>query len=54
VPLFELAPYIGILTDRVHTPATLAARMLVYGYSHYTLYIGVASRQSRLGNAYAG
>ena len=29
-----------ILTDREHTPATIAARMLEYGYSHYTLYIG--------------
>lgn len=33
-------PKIGILTDREHTPATIAARMLEYGYSHYTLYIG--------------
>lgn len=46
-------PQIGILTDREHTPATIAARMLEYGYSHYTLYIG-----EHLGNpernAYAG
>ena len=38
--LIERAPKIGILTDREHTPATIAARMLEYGYSHYTLYIG--------------
>ena len=37
--LIERAPKIGILTDREHTPATIAARMLEYGYSHYTLYI---------------
>ena len=38
--LIERAPKIGILTDREHTPVTIAARMLEYGYSHYTLYIG--------------
>ena len=38
--LIERAPKIGILTDREHTPVTIAARMLKYGYSHYTLYIG--------------
>ena len=38
--LIEHAPKIGILTDREHTPATIADRMLEYGYSHYTLYIG--------------
>ena len=38
--LIEHAPKIGILTDREHTPVTIAARMLEYGYSHYTLYIG--------------
>ncbi|EGF56228.1 precorrin-6y C5,15-methyltransferase (decarboxylating), CbiE subunit [Bacteroides fluxus YIT 12057] len=38
--LIEHAPKIGILTDREHTPATIAARMLEYGYSHYTMYIG--------------
>ncbi len=35
--LIEHAPKIGILTDREHTPVTIAARMLEYGYSHYTL-----------------
>lgn len=38
--LIERAPKIGILTDREHTPATIAARMLEYGYSYYTMYIG--------------
>lgn len=30
----------GILTDREHTPATIASRMLDYGYNDYTMYIG--------------
>lgn len=30
----------GVLTDREHTPATIAARMLYYGYSGYTLFVG--------------
>ena len=38
--LIERAPKIGILTDREHTPATIAARMLEYGYRHYTMYVG--------------
>lgn len=38
--LIERTAKIGILTDRTHTPATIAARMLEYGYSNYTLYIG--------------
>ena len=38
--LIEHAPKIGILTDREHTPATIAARMLEYGYSYYVMYIG--------------
>lgn len=38
--LMEHAPKMGILTDRRHTPATIAARMLEYGYSYYTLYVG--------------
>ena len=46
--LIERAPKIGILTDREHTPATIAARMLEYGYSHYTIHRR-ASRQSRKG-----
>lgn len=38
--LIERAPKIGILTDREHTPATIAARMLEYGYDRYTMYVG--------------
>ena len=38
--LIERAPKIGILTDREHTPATIAARMLEYGYNRYTMYVG--------------
>lgn len=35
--LIEGAPKIGVLTDREHTPATIAARMLEYGYTYYTI-----------------
>lgn len=38
--LIERTPKIGILTDREHTPAAIAARMLEYGYRHYTMYVG--------------
>lgn len=38
--LMERAPKIGVLTDREHTPSAIAARMLEYGYSHYTMYVG--------------
>ncbi len=38
--LIEGAPKIGVLTDREHTPATIAARMLEYGYTYYTMYVG--------------
>lgn len=38
--LIEHAPKIGILTDREHTPVTIATRMLEYGYSYYIMYIG--------------
>ncbi len=31
---------IGILTDREHTPATIAQRMLEYGYNYYNMYVG--------------
>ena len=31
---------IGVLTDREHTPATIAQRMLEYGYHYYNMYIG--------------
>lgn len=38
--LMEQAGKIGILTDREHTPAAIAARMMEYGYTGYTLYVG--------------
>ena len=38
--LIERAEKIGILTDKEHTPATIAQRMLDYGYNHYTMYVG--------------
>lgn len=38
--LMERVPKIGILTDRKHPPATIAARMLEYGYDYYIMYVG--------------
>ena len=38
--LIERAPRIGILTDREHTPAAIAQRMLDYGYTYYKMYVG--------------
>ena len=38
--LIERAPKIGILTDREHTPATIAQRMLDYGYTYYNMHVG--------------
>lgn len=38
--IIERVPKIGILTDREHTPATIAARMLEYGYNYYMMYVG--------------
>ena len=38
--LMERAPKIGVLTDKEHTPATIAQRMLDYGYAHYKMYVG--------------
>ncbi|MDY5238403.1 bifunctional cobalt-precorrin-7 (C(5))-methyltransferase/cobalt-precorrin-6B (C(15))-methyltransferase [Bacteroides helcogenes] len=38
--LIERVPKIGILTDREHTPAAIAERMLQYGYTYYVMYIG--------------
>ena len=32
---------IGVLTDRNHTPAAIAQRMLDYGYDGYTMHVGV-------------
>ena len=38
--LIERADKIGILTDKEHTPATIAQRMLDYGYTYYKIYVG--------------
>ena len=38
--LIERAEKIGVLTDREHTPAAIAQRMLDYGYTSYHIYIG--------------
>ena len=38
--LIERTPKIGVLTDREHTPAAIASRMLDYGYSAYTIHVG--------------
>lgn len=43
--LIERATQIGVLTDRVHTPATIAARLLDFGFDNYRIAIG-----ERLGN----
>ena len=38
--LIERTDKIGILTDREHSPASIARRMLDYGYTDYTMHIG--------------
>lgn len=38
--LIERSKKIGILTDREHTPAAIARRMLDYGYVYYQMHIG--------------
>ncbi|MBR5749486.1 MAG: precorrin-6Y C5,15-methyltransferase (decarboxylating) subunit CbiT [Prevotella sp.] len=38
--LIERPGKIGVLTDKEHTPATIAQRMLDYGYNNYTMYVG--------------
>ena len=43
--LIERAPKIGILTDREHTPATIAQRMTDYGYTDFIMHVG-----EKLGN----
>lgn len=43
--LIERATQIGVLTDRVHTPATIATRLLDFGFDNYQMAIG-----ERLGN----
>ena len=43
--LIEGAEKIGVLTDKEHNPASIARRMMEYGYTHYDMYVG-----ERLGN----
>ena len=38
--IIERASKIGVLTDREHTPAAIARRLLDYGYTYYNIYIG--------------
>jgi len=38
--LIERTNKIGVLTDGRHTPAAIALRMLEYGYTHYTMFVG--------------
>ena len=38
--LIERTGKIGVLTDREHTPAAMALRMLEYGYTCYNIYVG--------------
>ena len=38
--LIERTAKIGVLTDRQHTPAAIARRMLDYGYTNYLMHIG--------------
>ncbi len=43
--VIERVPKLGILTDKVHTPQNIAARLLDYGYADGVMHIG-----ERLGN----
>ena len=38
--LIERAAKIGVLTDREHTPAAIARRMMAYGYTFYRMSVG--------------
>jgi precorrin-6Y C5,15-methyltransferase (decarboxylating) len=38
--LIERVGKIGVLTDKEHTPAAIAQRMLEYGYNQYTMHVG--------------
>ena len=38
--LIERTAKIGILTDKEHTPATIAQRMIDYGYTSYQMHVG--------------
>ncbi len=38
--LIERTPKIGVLTDRTHTPNSIARRMIEYGFNGYRMYVG--------------
>lgn len=38
--LIERTGMIGVLTDKEHNPASIARRMLEYGYTYYIMYVG--------------
>jgi precorrin-6Y C5,15-methyltransferase (decarboxylating) len=38
--LIERVGKIGVLTDKEHTPAVIAQRMIDYGYTNYQMYVG--------------
>ena len=38
--LIERTEKIGILTDKEHTPAAIAQRMMDYGYTYYNMHVG--------------
>ena len=38
--LIERAEKIGVLTDKEHTPAAIAQRMIDYGYTNYQMHVG--------------
>ena len=38
--LIERVGKIGVLTDKEHTPAVIAQRMIDYGYTYYQMYVG--------------
>ena len=38
--LIERVGKIGVLTDKEHTPAAIAKRMMEYGYIYYIMYVG--------------
>ena len=40
IALIEKTLKIGVLTDKEHTPAAIAQRMIDYGYTNYTMYVG--------------
>jgi precorrin-6Y C5,15-methyltransferase (decarboxylating) len=46
--LIEKVGKIGVLTDKEHTPAAIAQRMLDYGYTSYNMYVGEHLGNSQL------